>query len=435
MLEIEEAKEILKKELGFGPERSSLIYCDLDSVGGFFQPRLLRANVGMVPESTLLTREIHEYLGHGSYCEHARNGRRIVRYEQELSYLEKHLIGRKLDEDVRVGIRIGNKRELIESDPNNCVLYVDRDNFWLQQYLRVQEEYRCFFRENLLSYEGFAVWLEEFLLKRLDREDIWLLRQEEIRNTEYELFFREFKKEEESGLLSLIYKVGFPKQFDKESVLRVVNEHLNLDDLSLLILYGSKREYGDIDLLVVGKGERVYTEDLDILCVSEEEFVRRLKLRDIELTEPLFTGKVVFGSRERVEGLKKEILEGEFSEEAFNHLERKALEAYSYAVEYLDVGTFEAIENLLNSGRSLESITDDELGSRYFLYSLHNLSYVWSYYLSRKMYNGGCTLVTLDMFENDVLGDILDCIKDVKNGLNCSRDKVKEFVDKTKLFF
>jgi len=435
MLEIEKAREILKEELDFEPEVSSMIYCDLDNVGGFFQPRLLRANVSNVPESTLLSREIHEYLGHGSYCEHARNGRRIVRYEQELSYLEEQLIGRKLDEDVRVSIRIGDERELIDSDQNNCILYVDKDNFWLQQYLRVQEEYKCFFRENLLSYEGFAVWLEEFLLRRLGREDVWLLRQEEIRDTEYELFFRKFKKEEENGLLSLIYKVGFPKKFDRENVLRVVSEHLNLEDLSLLILYGSRKEYGDIDLLAVGEGDRVYTEDLDIICVSEEEFVKRLGLFDIELTEPLFTGEVVLGDKRRVKRLKERVIGEEFSEEAFNYLRRKAFECYGYAEEYYNVGTYEAIQGLLENGKNLESITDDELVSEYFLYSLHNLSYVWSYILSSEMYRDGCELVTLDMLleKSSGLNQILSYIVGIKRGFDfCRRDKVNKFVDRTK---
>ena len=437
MIEIEKAKEILKTEFGFKLEQSRVEYCDLneENIGGFFQPRLLRANVTKTPESTLLSRVIHEYLGHGSYCEHARNGRRIVGYEQELSYLEEQLVGKKLPEDVRVSIKSGSEISLVNSGSNH-VLYVNKDNFWLQQYLRLQGDYKQFFQETLLSYEGFAVWLEEFLLRKLGREDVWLLRQEEIKGTEYELFFREFKKEEEKGLLSLIYKVGFPKQFDRERILRVVNEHLNLNDLSSLILYGSRREYGDIDLLAVGNGKRIYTEDLDVICVSEEDFVRRLWLFDIELIEPLFTGEVVFGDEGRVERLKKEIVEREFSEEAFRYLKRKALESYGYAEEYYSVGTYESVESLLKSGRDLISINDDELVSNWFLYSLHNLSYAWSYVLSSEMYRDGCELVTLDLLlkRNGILNQVLSYIGDVKRGFDlCRRDKVSKFLENTKL--
>ena len=49
------------------------------------------AHVSNPPKQTLLTRVIHEYLGHGSYCEYTENGRRTIGFEQELKNLEKEM--------------------------------------------------------------------------------------------------------------------------------------------------------------------------------------------------------------------------------------------------------------------------------------------------------------------------------------------------------
>ncbi len=190
---IEEGKTILQEEFNFVPEQSKIIYCDPAlwnnlirrrdaSIKSFFQPRTLTAYINKNPESGLLPMAIHEYFGHGSYCEHARNGIRIAKFEQELSELEKKLVGKKLPENLVIKIIKGERNELVKSkDPKfDYVFYAN--NRLLQKYLSLKNNYDSFFQENLLTYEGFAVWLEEFMLNKLKKEGIWNLRKSEMKN-------------------------------------------------------------------------------------------------------------------------------------------------------------------------------------------------------------------------------------------------------------
>ena len=457
---IQESKEILQSEFNFKPEQSIVKYHNPDTwnnrikkkdknIKGLFQPRTLTAHISKDPKQTLLTRIIHEYLGHGSYCEYAKNGKRIVKFEQDLKNLEEKLIGKKLQDNLKIAIKKSKKTSLRKSKDSyfDYILYVSKENPLLSTYLTLQEQYKQFFQENLLTYEGFAVWLEEFLLKRLKQEKIWGIRKNEIKNTSYQQFYQEFKKfEQEKGLLSLIYRVGFPKQFDKKSVIKVVNEHLDTNELSFLILYGSKRKYGDIDLLAINKEgrarERVYTEDLDIIQVTEDDFIERIGLFDIELTEPLLTGEIIIGNENRLEKLKKQLFKQKFSEKASNHLKRKSLEAYNYAIYCYNQGVYEETHRLLTSTENDDLIKklikeETDLISGQFLYALHNLSYVWSYSLANDLYQNNSKPLRLNEIlketNNQMLQQIISYAREIKRDLDIpKKNKTKELLDKTR---
>lgn len=407
----EKAIRILQSEFGFKPEKSKLIYHDSCSwnkfiekkdkdITGLFRPRELIAHINKNPENTLLARIIHEYLGHGSYCEHARNGKKIVEFEKKLR--------RNEDE-------------------------------------KLLKEYKQFYQQNFLTYEGFAVWLEEFLLNKLNKRYLWNIRIKEIKNTHYEKFYNEFKKfEQENGLLSLIYKVGFPKQFNKDSIKKFTSEHLNLNELEFLILYGSKRDYGDVDLLAVSKNnDHKYTGHLDIIQVAKKDFVERLKLFDIELTEPILTGELIIGNEYNFKKIKKQLFKQKFSEESSNYLKKRILNIYNNAEYCYDSGVYEAKQKLINNfnGDLSIKIIEEETDfiSPHFLISLNNMSYIMSYSLSNELYKNGSKVLSLNEIiektNNKLLKQIIHYTSNIKKDLDVpTKIKTKEFLNKTKEF-
>ena len=422
---LQEAEQILQHEFGFRPEQTRLVFHSKNSWNkflvnrnsnpqGVFQPRFLTAHIPKNPSQTLLARTIHEYLGHGSYCEHSRNGRRIVQFEQELKDLETKLAGVELPKNRHI-ILVENEMTLLQ-DPisPNIVLPISKDP-QVTSYLELQKRYKQFFEQNLLTYEGFAIWLEEFLLKQLNQEGSWGIRSQEI-NPAYQQFYQEFKRfEQESGQLSLIYKVGFPRLFDQEHILKLVREYLDLNKLSLLILYGSQKPYGDIDLVAISRDlepKSVFSEEVDLAVLTEEEFNRRFDNFDIGITEPLLKGKPIVGE-DIFRNLRGKLSQKEFKQGNSEFLKKKAVELYQSAHNYFN--------QAIQSSNPI-----------YFLISLTNLSYVWCYLVTSRLYNHiRPPILFRDLLPlSPQLSHVIQYTKAVKEGkIKLDPQKIKSFLE------
>ena len=145
------------KEMGISPEESTfrlysndnwVDFCALRqsnhcTLEGTYLPRTLSAHLKQ--ETTFLQLNLfHEYIGHGSFCEHSRIGKRIVRYEQNLAEIEKQILG-------------------ISELPENVHFTVDQSNPHFNDYIKLRKEFDEFFRQHHNYYEGFAYWLEHHL--------------------------------------------------------------------------------------------------------------------------------------------------------------------------------------------------------------------------------------------------------------------------------
>lgn len=450
---------ILENEFKFKPEESRLIYNNHEewkiltrnsdkNIRGLFQPRLLTAHVCLEPSETLMASIIHEYFGHGSYCEHTLNGKKIVAFERRLKEIENNLAGIELPIGARINIIEGNSGLITSKDTDfDYTLSISKEKS--NEYLALKQYYENFYKENMLTYEGFAVWLEEFLLLKSGNINIWEKRLNEINGSPYELFYKKFKEfESKNGLLSLIYRVGFPKQFDSESIKKVVSEHIPLDKLDQLILYGSKRDYGDIDLLCILKDskdiDKIYTEDLDISLFTKKELQEKINFFDIEITQPLLTGELIIGDKYIFENNKNKLMNIKFSDEAYKYLTRRALEAYNYSLNFYNKGFYEYFGGIIkeeNSEEKVKKALNNQLDfvSGQFLHSLTNLSYVWSYVLARNLYKDNYKPLTLEQLlkitNNKPLEEIINLKKNIKRDLELpKRFKTKELIEKTKIF-
>lgn len=120
---------------------------------GVYLPRTLSAHLKKDTEFLLLT-FIHEFFGHGIFCEHSKIGRRIVSYEAELAGIEKQIFG--VDELV-----LDTHFELEPSNP------------YYAQYRLLREEFRRFCDEHHDTYEGFGYWMEQYLAQKLGQNALF----------------------------------------------------------------------------------------------------------------------------------------------------------------------------------------------------------------------------------------------------------------------
>lgn len=144
---IKKAEEILENQFGIKLERSSIVYHKdwlsfvkengLSIYGeSIFLPKDLTAHVPKQSLEKILPLVFHELEGHGSYCEHTLYGKKLVEDERIFSQLEG------------------------------------------EEKIKFAYECSAYFQSIKPYFEGFAVWMEEFLLKNVGREDLWIGRKE-----------------------------------------------------------------------------------------------------------------------------------------------------------------------------------------------------------------------------------------------------------------
>ena len=99
---IEESERVLLQEFKVIPERSTyVLHQDWDTFlaktgttvrpHGIYLPRMFSANLN-VNSPYLLVNLLHEYFGHGLFCEYSFIGQRIVSNEERLMEIEKEIL-------------------------------------------------------------------------------------------------------------------------------------------------------------------------------------------------------------------------------------------------------------------------------------------------------------------------------------------------------
>jgi len=353
-------KEVLEEKFGIKPEKTELVYHNKNSwkdflkkrktkASGIFLPRSLEAHM---PENTGLAELTHEYFGHGLFCEHTLKGKKIVEYEQELASLEEKILGKQLEEfpkNTKIGIfqnshttkliKVDKKIENPEFKKYDYV-FLAKDNGAIEQYLNLKKKSDKFFLETLPLYEGSAIWIEDFLLNKIDKV-MWNERKKKIkRNQEYSWYKQLKNFEKNNGTYFLWFSLGFPKVFRKDILTNIIKEKTKerFGKIRYAILYGSKKPSADIDFLLVlddNTNARDYIpQDIDILEIKEEEFMERTKLLDLQFTEPLFTGDLIIGNEKEFSNLRNYILKIRPNNSVITYLRNRAEEYHRYALQF-----------------------------------------------------------------------------------------------------
>lgn len=183
---IKKAERVLEDKFGLKPERSSLVYHKdwssfvkenglHPSSESVFLPKDLTAHIPDQSLEKILPLIYHELEGHGNYCEYTPYGKKLVEDERIFSRLEG------------------------------------------EEKIRFAHECSIYFHGIKPYFEGFAIWMEEFLLKNVGREDLWLERKEKSKHipldTRHSYFdaysvLKDFEKAK--GTYELWNMIGFP---------------------------------------------------------------------------------------------------------------------------------------------------------------------------------------------------------------------------------
>lgn len=328
---IEKSEKIVEVRFGVAIEKSSYkVYEDsawaefLRETGsdsdshGIYLPRTLSAHL-KEHSQFLPVNLLHEYFGHGLFCEHSAIGQRIVSLERRLEETEKKILG-------------------LQELPSRNHYKVDETSPFFEEYKTQREEFQQFFYQNIHNYEGFAMWLEHFLAKETGQEPLFLHKMEKLIHPEYRNLLEAFHRfSENKGNFALIAQLGFPKYYDDDTVVGTLRRMYEEDfqTIRLGILYGSKKPYSDIDLFLVSdRIESARNHWLDVYAVSPEEFEHGLKMLSIAVTDPLFSGRTIIGDPAYHEQLKNRILKQPITQNAINYNIQKSEEQKEIALMY-----------------------------------------------------------------------------------------------------
>ena len=202
---LSECSESLESKLGVKPEESTYTlysewgwrdflartHSDEESLGVYL-PRSRTAHLKEDSEF-LPVNLIHEYFGHGLFCEHSSIGKGIVSLEQQLAETEKKMLG-------------------LEQLPEDGHFRVDETDPSFQDYKNQREQVAEFLSRNIHCYEGFAMWLEGHLAHSTGHGTLFDRKMEEVVHPAYKELFEQFRSFEEAyGRPALLSLSGFPK--------------------------------------------------------------------------------------------------------------------------------------------------------------------------------------------------------------------------------
>lgn len=254
---------------------------DVDSEG-LYVPASYSAYV-RTNSPVLVSNVFHEFYGHGLFVEHSK-------------------IGKKLVEIIKTG---------------------DDEKSFLFDEINSQEQPLGLCKTNIGNYEGFAVWLEALLCEATENSKIWQSKRERLPDDFISLF--EFFQDAEQRLsrFGFMSQLGFPKFYDDDKVLMVVRKLYGpvFDNVDFIVLYGSQKPESDIDLFVVSNNPSTnyFNGWLDVYELNREEFNQLSTNLDIGVTDPLFTGRLIYGDINSFERLKQQIQNQSITQEAITH--------------------------------------------------------------------------------------------------------------------
>lgn len=249
---------------------------------GLYVPASYSAYV-RIDSPVLVSNIFHELYGHGLFCEQSQIGKKLI--------------------------------DIVQNKGNEKAFLFDEVNPQMQLF--------GLCKTNIDNYEGFAVWLEALLCRETDNAKVWQLKKDRLPNNYISLF--EFFQDIEQRLtrFGFMSQLGFPKFYDDEKVLDIAKRLYGsaFNNINFMVLYGSQKPESDIDLFVVSANSSTnyFNGWLDIYELNKVEFTQLLNNMDISVTDPLFSGKLIYGDENIFEQLKQKIQSQPITQEAIVH--------------------------------------------------------------------------------------------------------------------
>jgi hypothetical protein len=318
---IEAPNQFYLNLLGYSPKQTSLQNLSESQWKKFtlstgFNPNssgiyLPRNQTAVIREQNILSL-FHEYFGHGLYSEQSLSGRRLVDLEEKLLEKEKQ--------------EFREKKFTLE----------DIQKFRKQN--KIFQELDEFRKQNLLQYETFAIWTEYLLSGKFGLKEDFEKKYDSLRGVEKKSVDSVIKFNEQYGNLATFYAQGLAKNITTERVRRLLgdvwgNELIN--NSKLVLLTGSKKPFSDIDLFVSSNYLQTTKNNwLDLVVFNEEDFEKKIKFFESQVTHPIMSGEFVAGDEKYLQQKKEQLQEQPITEEAIQHNFCKSEEQRTRALEY-----------------------------------------------------------------------------------------------------
>lgn len=386
-----QSSEILEEKFHVSPKKSKLyLHANIEEFvsgtrGYHAQSIFLPKNLEAHAPDNRIDLAMHEYHGHGLYCEQTHYGERMVEDEKTTESMSAH------------------ERE-------SC--------------LQMHE----FFRP---TFEGHALFTEDLLLRALGEESVLEKRIEELRHLEFNSavcpdlrtyfdVYEEIKKtEEEIGVYDLWYRFGFPRQFDQPTLEAIAKEKLGprFNNLIFVVQFGSANPRGDIDLCAVLADKtnldvHIPSRTIDLCEYEYTDFVQRMRLLDVPITQPMLTGTFVCGDESEFERLRLKLQKQNPTKEVHKYLTNKAEECFERA-DVLSINKKDEEDTLVRV--------------------LINLTYATSYAAFAERYAQASHAITLNEINNPLFEEVRGYLKATEQGTKKLDGKtVSFFVNKVK---
>lgn len=302
---LESSSQFYQELLGYKPEQTSLQQIPENQWNGFTKQRGLDQNssgIYLPRNQTAIIQGknplslFHEYFGHGLYCEQSLTGRKLVDLEKRLLQEEKQ--------------EFSSKRFSLE----------DLQKFRHQN--QTFQELENFREENLGTYELFAIWTEYLLSGKLKLKDLFGRKYDSLSEQEKEALDSVINFSEQYGNLATFYAQGMARRTTPERVRRLLEDVYKdkLQDVRFALVYGSRKEFSDIDIFMVGiNPQESHSSFLDAKMQSPRDLKKGIGNFDVRILIPLMKGEFILGDRDYFEESKQQVLTQPITKEAIKH--------------------------------------------------------------------------------------------------------------------
>ncbi|MCK4996827.1 hypothetical protein KAS08_00855 [Candidatus Pacearchaeota archaeon] len=302
---IETSNYFYQNLLGYKPEQTSLQQVPKNQWSEFTNTRGLNPNssgIYLPRNQTAVIQQnnplslFHEYFGHGLYCEKSQNGQALVNLEKKLLEEERQ--------------EFSSKKFTLED--------IQKFRAGSQAFQGLDE----FRKENLAQYETFAIWTEYLLSEKHNLKEKFGKKYDSFSREEKEAIDSVINFSESYGNLATFYASGLARKTTPKRIESLLEDIYKdkLKDVEFALIYGSKKDFSDIDVFMVGKTpQESHSDWLDVKYKSHKEFNNGLKNFDVRTCNPLMTGEFIFGDKNYFEKSKQKVLTQLITEKAIKH--------------------------------------------------------------------------------------------------------------------
>jgi predicted nucleotidyltransferase len=329
---IDASNQFYQDLLGYAPEQTSLQSIPETQWNKFATQRGLNSNSSgiylprnqtVIIQGENLLSLFHEYFGHGLYCEQNLTGRNLVDLEKRL-----------LEEEKQEFFSGRFSLENLQRFRNGNLTFQELENFR---------------QENLGRYELFAIWTEYLLSGEHNLREDFESKYDSLSRQEKEAVDSVINFSGQYGNLATMYAQGMARRTTAERVRNLLENICNskTDSIKFGVLFGSRREFSDIDIYLVSNEIEPFSSDwIDARVHTKKRFEESIKYFDVRVTDPLFSGEFVFGDRRYLEEQKQKLREQPITEEAIRYNLQKSEDYRNLSKENLELS--DRVENPLS---------------------------------------------------------------------------------------